>query len=64
MIVHARKISFNLSNRTCYLPGNHILVVDQTGMIQMVSTGDVVRAVASERRDKLNRFNAYIQGGY
>ncbi|GAB4830298.1 CBS domain-containing protein cbsx3, mitochondrial [Ancistrocladus abbreviatus] len=42
----------------------HIPVIDDTGMIGMVSIGDVVRAVVSEHRDELNRLNAYIQGGY
>jgi len=42
----------------------HIPVVDGTGMIGMVSIGDVVRAVVSEHRDEVNRLNAYIQGGY
>jgi hypothetical protein len=39
-------------------------VVDNTGMLGMVSIGDVVRAVVSEHREELNRLNAYIQGGY
>jgi signal-transduction protein with cAMP-binding, CBS, and nucleotidyltransferase domain len=42
----------------------HIPVVDNTGMLGMVSIGDVVRAVVSEHREELNRLNAYIQGGY
>ncbi|XP_016510940.2 CBS domain-containing protein CBSX3, mitochondrial-like [Nicotiana tabacum] len=42
----------------------HIPVIDQTGMIGMVSIGDVVRAVVSEHREELNRLNAFIQGGY
>ncbi|GAB4841466.1 CBS domain-containing protein cbsx3, mitochondrial [Ancistrocladus abbreviatus] len=42
----------------------HIPVIDGTGMIGMVSIGDVVRAVVTEHRDELNRLNAYIQGGY
>jgi len=42
----------------------HIPVVDDKGMIGMVSIGDVVRAVVSEHREELNRLNAFIQGGY
>ncbi|KAK6121655.1 hypothetical protein DH2020_044601 [Rehmannia glutinosa] len=42
----------------------HIPVINDTGMIGMVSIGDVVRAVVNEHRDELNRLNAYIQGGY
>lgn len=42
----------------------HIPVIDKTGMIGMVSIGDVVRAVVSEHREELNRLNAFIQGGY
>ncbi|KAM0932077.1 putative CBS domain-containing protein [Dioscorea sansibarensis] len=42
----------------------HIPVIDDRGMIGMVSIGDVVRAVVTEHREELNRLNAYIQGGY
>jgi CBS domain-containing protein len=42
----------------------HIPVINESGMIGMVSIGDVVRAVVSEHRDELNRLNAFIQGGY
>ncbi|KAH7676214.1 CBS domain-containing protein [Dioscorea alata] len=42
----------------------HIPVIDERGMIGMVSIGDVVRAVVTEHREELNRLNAYIQGGY
>lgn len=42
----------------------HIPVIDDSGMIGMVSIGDVVRAVVNEHRDELNRLNAFIQGGY
>ncbi|KAL2557719.1 CBS domain-containing protein CBSX3 [Forsythia ovata] len=42
----------------------HIPVINDSGMIGMVSIGDVVRAVVSEHREELNRLNAYIQGGY
>ncbi|XP_062081686.1 CBS domain-containing protein CBSX3, mitochondrial isoform X2 [Humulus lupulus] len=42
----------------------HIPVVDDKGMIGMVSIGDVVRAVVSEHRQELDRLNAFIQGGY
>jgi len=42
----------------------HIPVVEGTGMLGMVSIGDVVRAVVSEHKEELNRLNAYIQGGY
>ncbi|XP_042018379.1 CBS domain-containing protein CBSX3, mitochondrial-like [Salvia splendens] len=42
----------------------HIPVVDNGGMMGMVSIGDVVRAVVREHREELNRLNAYIQGGY
>jgi len=42
----------------------HIPVIDEKGMMGMVSIGDVVRAVVSEHREELNRLNAYIQGGY
>ncbi|KAL6843577.1 hypothetical protein ACP4OV_026639 [Aristida adscensionis] len=42
----------------------HIPVIDGTGMLGMVSIGDVVRAVVTEHREELNRLNAYIQGGY
>jgi CBS domain-containing protein len=42
----------------------HIPVINERGMIGMVSIGDVVRAVVSEHREELNRLNAFIQGGY
>lgn len=42
----------------------HIPVINERGMIGMVSIGDVVRAVVSEHRQELDRLNAYIQGGY
>ncbi|XVE89466.1 hypothetical protein DITRI_Ditri19aG0203600 [Diplodiscus trichospermus] len=42
----------------------HIPVIDEKGMIGMVSIGDVVRAVVIEHRAELDRLNAYIQGGY
>lgn len=42
----------------------HIPVIDNRGMVGMVSIGDVVRAVVSEYREELDRLNAYIQGGY
>ncbi|XP_004490743.1 CBS domain-containing protein CBSX3, mitochondrial isoform X2 [Cicer arietinum] len=42
----------------------HIPVINEKGMIGMVSIGDVVRAVVSEHRQELDRLNAYIQGGY
>ncbi|KAG6742296.1 hypothetical protein POTOM_053166 [Populus tomentosa] len=42
----------------------HIPVIDDKGMIGMVSIGDVVRAVVSEYREELDRLNAYIQGCY
>ncbi|KAL7124624.1 hypothetical protein ABFS83_14G061700 [Erythranthe nasuta] len=42
----------------------HIPVINDSGMIGMVSIGDVVRAVVSEHREELNRLNAFIQGGY
>lgn len=42
----------------------HIPVIDKSGMIGMVSIGDVVRAVVSEHREELNRLNAFIHGGY
>ncbi|XP_009374423.1 CBS domain-containing protein CBSX3, mitochondrial [Pyrus x bretschneideri] len=42
----------------------HIPVIDNGGMIGMVSIGDVVRAVVSEHREELDRLNAFIQGGY
>ena len=42
----------------------HIPVINDKGMIGMVSIGDVVRAVVSEHRQELDRLNAYIQGGY
>ncbi|KAL8525906.1 hypothetical protein ACS0TY_015218 [Phlomoides rotata] len=42
----------------------HIPVINDAGMMGMVSIGDVVRAVVNEHRDELNRLNAYIQGGY
>lgn len=42
----------------------HIPVVDETGMVGMVSIGDVVRAVVSEHQQELSRLNEYIQGGY
>lgn len=42
----------------------HIPVIDDKGMVGMVSIGDVVRAVVSEYREELDRLNAYIQGGY
>ncbi|KAL4342849.1 hypothetical protein AHAS_Ahas11G0019500 [Arachis hypogaea] len=40
----------------------HIPVINDKGMIGMVSIGDVVRAVVSEHRQELDRLNAYIQG--
>ncbi|KAJ6958856.1 CBS domain-containing protein CBSX3 [Populus alba x Populus x berolinensis] len=42
----------------------HIPVIDDKGMIGMVSIGDVVRAVVTEYREELDRLNAYIQGCY
>ncbi|XVF75022.1 hypothetical protein PTKIN_Ptkin13bG0155700 [Pterospermum kingtungense] len=42
----------------------HIPVIDNKGMLGMVSIGDVVRAVVIEHRAELDRLNAYIQGGY
>ncbi|KAF7816271.1 CBS domain-containing protein CBSX3, mitochondrial [Senna tora] len=42
----------------------HIPVINEKGMLGMVSIGDVVRAVVSEHRQELDRLNAYIQGGY
>jgi len=42
----------------------HIPVIDGTGMVGMVSIGDIVRAVVSEHKEELNRLNAFIQGGY
>ncbi|KAI3508008.1 hypothetical protein L1887_23007 [Cichorium endivia] len=42
----------------------HIPVINDKGMLGMVSIGDVVRAVVSEHREELNRLNAFIQGGY
>ncbi|KAI6672131.1 hypothetical protein NL676_007016 [Syzygium grande] len=42
----------------------HIPVINEAGMMGMVSIGDVVRAVVSEHREELDRLNAYIQGGY
>ncbi|CAA2940128.1 Hypothetical predicted protein [Olea europaea subsp. europaea] len=42
----------------------HIPVINDSGMIGMVSIGDVVRAVVNEHREELNRLNAFIQGGY
>jgi len=47
-------------NRIRHIP----VVLDNEGMIGMVSIGDVVRAVVSEHREELERLNAYIQGGY
>jgi len=47
-------------NRIRHIP----VVLDNEGMIGMVSIGDVVRAVVSEHREELDRLNAYIQGGY
>ncbi|XP_010251493.1 PREDICTED: CBS domain-containing protein CBSX3, mitochondrial-like [Nelumbo nucifera] len=42
----------------------HIPVINDKGMIGMVSIGDVVRAVVTEHREELDRLNKYIQGGY
>ncbi|CAL0308960.1 unnamed protein product [Lupinus luteus] len=42
----------------------HIPVINEKGMMGMVSIGDVVRAVVSEHRQELDRLNAFIQGGY
>jgi signal-transduction protein with cAMP-binding, CBS, and nucleotidyltransferase domain len=42
----------------------HIPVIDGTGMVGMVSIGDIVRAVVNEHQEELNRLNAFIQGGY
>lgn len=39
-------------------------MVNESGMIGMVSIGDVVRAVVGEHRDELNRLNEFIKGGY
>ncbi|KAH1263089.1 CBS domain-containing protein CBSX3, mitochondrial [Glycine max] len=41
----------------------HIPVIDEKGMIGMVSIGDVVRAVVREHRQEVERLNAFIQGG-
>ncbi|THU73733.1 hypothetical protein C4D60_Mb04t25980 [Musa balbisiana] len=43
----------------------HIPVVDDKGMIGMISIGDVVRAVVNEHREELDRLNActYIYKG-
>lgn len=60
-----------LANQSCTLflpfPDNrirHIPVINDKGMVGMVSIGDVVRAVVSEHRQELDRLNAFIQGGY
>lgn len=42
----------------------HIPVIDDTGMLGMVSIGDVVRAVVTEHQQELNRLSAFIQGSY
>jgi len=42
----------------------HIPVIDEKGMIGMVSIGDVVRAVVREHRQEVERLSAFIQGGY
>ncbi|XP_078170968.1 CBS domain-containing protein CBSX3, mitochondrial-like isoform X2 [Carex rostrata] len=42
----------------------HIPVIDDTGMVGMVSIGDVVRAVVTEHQQELNRLSAFIQGSY
>ena len=42
----------------------HIPVIDDRGMVGMVSIGDIVRAVVSEHKEELSRLNAFIQGGY
>ncbi|XP_044484874.1 CBS domain-containing protein CBSX3, mitochondrial-like [Mangifera indica] len=42
----------------------HIPVIDDRGMIGMVSIGDVVHAVLTEHREQLDRMNAFIHGGY
>ncbi|MDG2870771.1 CBS domain-containing protein, partial [Vibrio parahaemolyticus] len=42
----------------------HIPVIDEKGMVGMVSIGDVVRAVVREHRQEVERLNAFIQGGY
>lgn len=42
----------------------HIPVIDEKGMVGMVSIGDVVRAVIREHQEELNRLNEYIHGGY
>lgn len=39
-------------------------MINDAGMLGMVSIGDVVRAVVSEHREELDRLNAYIHGGY
>ena len=39
-------------------------MIDEKGMIGMVSIGDVVRAVVREHRQEVERLNAFIQGGY
>nr|ACU14498.1 unknown [Glycine max] len=39
----------------------HIPVIDEKGMIGMVSIGDVVRAVVREHRQEVERLNAFIQ---
>ncbi|NP_001236211.1 CBS domain-containing protein CBSX3, mitochondrial-like [Glycine max] len=42
----------------------HIPVIDEKGMVGMVSIGDVVRAVVREHRQEVERLNAFIQRGY
>ncbi|XP_054819040.1 LOW QUALITY PROTEIN: CBS domain-containing protein CBSX3, mitochondrial [Prosopis cineraria] len=42
----------------------HIPVINDMGMMGMVSIGDVVRAVVSEHRQELDRLNAYITRRY
>lgn len=46
---------------TCHLPGNRVLVVDQTGMIGMDMSSMLLQVSVGKM---LNYFNAYIQGGY
>ncbi|XP_052723271.1 uncharacterized protein LOC128193390 [Vigna angularis] len=42
----------------------HIPVIDEKGMIGMVSIGDVVHVVVREHRQEFEHLNAFIQGGY
>lgn len=63
-ILPIKKLSYRFNDWLADNRIRHIPVINENGMLGMVSIGDVVRAVVTEHREELNRLNAYIQGGY